>query len=384
MLKKMTEQHGFSQWTLAQEPEFVKALLEVKEACAIANGKAGLIPAETAKAISQACADLGNNISNKTFFIDLLQGGGGIAINLNLNQALCDHSPQLTAEACNASQSTADVVSSAVRVTLIRELFRLEQVLLETQQTLMAKAAEFAEVPTLARTCLQDALVTSLGRKFSGYAQPLKRGLESLAEQRQVLHGVSLGGTVIGDGQGATAPYRQQVIGELATLTGLKLRPRESFMDAAQNIDEIVRVSHELALLAESCIKMGKDLRWLHSGPRGGLGEITLPKLLSGSSFFADKNNPTLVETLLQCCFEVLGNDRSVGACLEHGELDLNVFESMAGLKTMRSAQFLTRALHNFTQYALKDVQANTERCRQLSKFAGAAKGVKSDEGETS
>ena len=180
-----------------------------------------------------------------------------------------------------------------------------------------------------------------------------------------MLRKVNLGGTVIGDGSGASAAYRRTVLAHLNTIAKQKLMLRENLFDAAQNIDDLASVAAQLGLLAEVLIKVAQDLRLLSSGPEGGFGEIALPAVQEGSSFYPGKINPVIPETLLQCCFQVLGCERVARLALERGELNLNVFEGAAAINVIDAMEMLARALATFTQSCLAGIVANEERCRE-------------------
>ncbi|NDD05949.1 MAG: aspartate ammonia-lyase, partial [Proteobacteria bacterium] len=296
-------------------------------------------------------------------------GGGGIAIHTNVNEALhvftseegivLDIKNQI-----NKSQSTADVLSTASGISLYRLGIQALHVLQATEKMLLEKAQEFEGIQTMARTCLRDAMPAPLSKLFEGYAQVTARHAQSLSDAIQSLREVNLGGTVIGSGEGASSIYQEKVISFLNEVTGLSLNRKDNLYDAAQNIDRLGRVSSVLADLAASWIKISKDLRLMGSGPAAGFDEITLPEAIPGSSFFSGKVNPTLPETVLQACFLVLGNHRCVQAAEEHGELYLNVFETLAVIKTYESLEALSVALDKLNQHCLKNLKANSQSCQ--------------------
>jgi aspartate ammonia-lyase len=211
-------------------------------------------------------------------------------------------------------------------------------------------------------------LPAPLGELFNGYALLTGRQIAELKLRLKCFEEVNLGGTVIGSGEGASLTYQGLVIPFLAELTGLPLKRRENLFDAAQNADLIGFLSASLSQVATSWIKMTKDLRLMGSGPLTGLDEISLPAAIPGSSFFSDKTNPTLPETVLQACFLVLGNHRAVQATQEHAELYLNVFESCAAVKTMESLDLFCESMNKLNEYCLKGLQANSETCERWVK----------------
>jgi aspartate ammonia-lyase len=373
---------SFSGRTLGQYPGFVRALAVVKTAAARANRVADRLDAQCGAAIEHAGAALLRGRHLDQFPVDPLGGGGWIGVNANINEvlanlanvecgaALGDYAPVHPTRHVNASQSTADVCHSAIRLALLEQWEDLQQAGAACHVALVQKAAELQSVPTLSRTCLQDALPVSLGSWFGAAAAAIARRLQESERAVQVLRYINLGGTVIGSGDGAPQAYRQAVPAILAELSGRDLRLRPDLYDAAQNIDDLAATSSQLALLAEVLMKIAQDLRLLSSGPQGGLGEIILPATQAGSSFFGGKINPVIPETLLQCCFQVLGCDRAVHAALERGELNLNVFESAAGINLLEAMQMLGRALQSFVERCVKGIIADEGRCRALAALA--------------
>jgi aspartate ammonia-lyase len=370
---------SFSARALGLYPQYVSALAIVKKAAARANRAAGVIDSKIADAIEAACDEVLHSEDRSAFPVDVLSGGGGIAINMNVNEVIANlanetlgavrgsYSPVDPKLHVNASQSTADVCHTAARIAIINRWRDLESVLSVCLSVTRSKARELHNVETLARTCLQDASVTSLGEMFGGYAAGLGRRMAELERAVRRLHKVNLGGTVLGDGVGAPPVYHRSIIKCLNGLTGLRLQLRNNLFDAAQNCDDLGGVAAQLGLLAEFLIKYAQDLRLLSSGPEGGFGEIILPAVMEGSSFYPGKINPVVPETLLQCCFQVLGCERAARLALEHGELNLNVFEGAAAINIMEAMEMLTRAVANFTSSCVAKIVANETRCAELA-----------------
>lgn len=370
---------SFSGSALKDYPELILSLSVVKQACARANAQAAVIPADIADLLEQACGLLTTGAFSEHFPVDMLHGGGYIALNQNINEVLANlsnqslgHSPGSYAPVhpkrhANASQSTADVCHTASRIAIFSVSSDLLQEL-ESAATAMADLrVRFANVSTLARTCLRDAMPVSLGETFGAFEALLRRRQKRLATALACLAEVNLGGTVIGTGDGATAAYRDSVIAVLAELLpNIPICRRENFYDAAQNIDDLAAISAELKILSEGLIKICKDLRLLASGPNGGFGELILPGVQEGSSFFPGKFNPIVPETVIQVCMQVLGADRVVQAAHEHGELNLNVFEGAAVKNILDAIKMLTNALALLSDKCLSGIEADEDRCRAL------------------
>jgi aspartate ammonia-lyase len=378
---RAVENLGFTTRPLGSCPPYVHALGSVKRAAARANREAGVLTARVADAIEAATAPLLASQLLEQFPADLLGGGGSIGVHMNVNEVIAnlasehlggrrgDYVPVHPFRHVSASQSTADVCHTALRLAVLNQWKGLRRVLGATVQTLRTQADGLADVPTLSRTCLQDALPSSLGVLFGDYAALLQRRTGELERTIHALRAVGLGGTVIGTADGAPPRYRERVLPILSEIAGWALVAREPLPDALQNSDDIGGVSAQLALLAQALIKIAQDLRLLASGPQGGFGEISLPHVQAGSSFFSGKQNPVIPETVLQCAFQVLGCDRAVQAAVEHGELYLNVFDGLAAVNVLDAVDMLAGAVDRFEARCLRGLRANADRCRALAAF---------------
>ncbi|MBI1860759.1 MAG: aspartate ammonia-lyase [Deltaproteobacteria bacterium] len=317
--------------------DYVTALLDVKVACARANRQAGHIKGPDLERIEARVKTIRLQNPADLFPVDLLLGGGSIAINRNVNEIV--GFPQ-----ANLSQSTADVCHTALRVALYRlggqVLNQVDSLVLVIEK----RAAETQNIPTIARTCLRDAMATTYGAYFSGVAAGLRRQSQELKRTRDTLLQVNLGGTVIGDGTGASAAYRTCVLDLLKDVTGIAWVARENLFDAAQNSDDLGTFSGSLVSLGRLYLKFAKDLRLLSSGPAAGLNEISLKSTIEGSSFFPGKINPMIPETVIQCAIQIIGNHAAVQSALEQTELNLNVFESVMAANLNDSLRILEQA----------------------------------------
>lgn len=371
------ENLSFSQNIVNQFPEYIKALAQVKLACAKTNYQDGILTEEIFKAIEMACHEILQGHHHEHFIIDMLHGGGGIGFNMNMNEVIANRGNQILGRSIgeyepispidhvNASQSTADAIYTSARMAIIMKFNQLEPIIQNLIKILSEKEQQFKEIETIARTCLQDAMAISYGDFFSGYHALIKRRFEQLKVSVMALSYINLGGTVIGNGIGSSLYYRDHIIQNLNDVQPLVLQLRENLFDAAQNSDDLMNVSNQIELLAVGLIKISKDLRLLSSGPETGFGELILPKTQAGSSFFPGKVNPIIPETMIHCAFEVLGNARATSAVFEHGELNLNVFEGIAYKNIMQSLDMLTNCIQHFTDLCLKDLNVNEEMCRK-------------------
>lgn len=352
------EKHAFSEKRLGQYPRYVYYILLVKKAAALANEKAKQIPQDSAAEICKAIDGLIRENSYERYFVaDVLQGGGSIAVHRNILEVLCYFSKR-PIEEINASQSTADVCATAIRLAL----FDLGQGLKEELKSLCAaffeKSKAFEKIPWIARTCFRDASWTHLGSLFEGYAHLIQRREKNFSERLDELLQVNLGGTVFGSSEGASSEYRNSILDSLRSVVPYPVQRRASLFDAAQNIDDLGSLGAELDLLCHSLIKICQDLRVLFSGPQYGFQEIHIPQLIRGSSFYGNKNNPTLVETVLQACFQVIGQCHVVQSAMDHAELNLNVFDGAAGINLYESTQMLSQVLNKFRRHCVNGIEA--------------------------
>jgi aspartate ammonia-lyase len=370
---------SFSGKSLAQYPHYIRALAFVKKAAALANGEAGVLTCELKEAIIAACDEIAANHHREAFIVDVLHGGGGIGTNMNMNEVIANlaneklgqargtYRPIHPIEHVNASQSTSDVCHTAGRIAILLSYESLKLQIEACIRALKVLAQKFHGIETISRTCLQDAMKVSLGQAFQSGVAMLERRLDGLNRSVEQLHYINLGGTVIGSGVGAPERYRAMVVQKLCETTGMVLRHRDNLFDAAQYIDDLAATSKELNLLASCLLKLAKDLRLRSSGPEAGFGEIVLPAVQAGSSFFPGKVNPVIPETLMQCCFQIFGCDRATQATLEHAELDLNVFDGMACINILDAMDMMKKALGIFTERCLLGITANQERCKELA-----------------
>jgi len=368
---------AFSRHRLGDYPDYVAALAAVKRAAAAANRDAGVLDDRRAAAIDRAASSMTEH--RRHLVVDLLGGGGSIGINMNVNEVLANlasealggtrgsYEPVHPLRHVNASQSTADVCHTAARLAVAASAPATLRALDACVATLTARAEACAALPTLARTCLQDALPTTADVLLRGHAAALARRVGALRSALVPLDAVVLGGTVIGNGQGASPAYRERVVPALESIVGRPLRAHPHAADALQNGDDLAAVAAELGLLARALLKVAQDLRLLASGPRGGMGEVRLPHVQAGSSFFAGKSNPVVPESVMQCAFQILGCERAVQEAHARAELHLQVFDAVALVNVLDALEMLAAVLDRFESRCLRDLAMNEDRCRTLA-----------------
>jgi aspartate ammonia-lyase len=363
------------QRTLGGFPTLTRGLLLIKRAAAQVNGEMGLLEPAVSAAIIAAADTLLAQPDPLHFPIHHLHGGGGTSANMNANEVLANLAEERLGgrrghyarvhpnDHVNANQSTNDVYPTACHIAVILQWPALSTALAELEASLLRQAASLHAQPHLARTCLQDAVAITFGDFFGGHAALVRRCAGRIARAVEELYAVPLGGTIVGRASDVPQPYFEAIIPALCAAAGEPRYHRsENLFDAAQNLDDLVQVSAQLALLACGPIKMAQDLRLLSSGPEAGLGELRLPAVQPGSSIMPGKVNPVIPEHAIQLSFKVLGNHRSCVAALEHGELDLNVWESTAVCGVLESMELLESAAQVLHARCIDGLEVDAER----------------------
>ena len=364
--------------SIGDYPALVEALLRIKWAAAEANGAAGFLDGEVAAAIVRAARELIDEGACRHFPIHRLHGGGGTSAHMNANEVLANRAEELLGgrrgqyrrvhpnDQVNLHQSTNDVYPTACRMAVIASWPSLAEAMEGLGQVLQSQASRFGDEPRVARTCLQDAVAVTFGDLFGGYEAALTRSADRVARQVDELHAVNLGGAIVGRPQDAPEAYREWILPSLREVSGdPAYRQAPDLFDAAQNPDDMVAVSSGLELLARTLIKIAKDLRLLGSGPEAGLGEIRLPAVQPGSSIMPGKVNPVIPEFVIQCCFQVIGNQAACAGALDHGELDLNIWESVLLFSVLDSMRLLANAARTLAERCLEELTVAPDRNRR-------------------
>lgn len=355
---------------LSAYPELVEALMVIKQAAAAANRRNGFLDARRAQAIRRAADAILRNKRFDLFPIHSRHGGGGTSANMNANEVLANLAEERLGgrrgdyrkihpnDHVNLHQSTNDVYPTACHLAVIARWPLLAKALTDLETDLTKQAARWKREPRLARTCLQDAVETSFGDLFGGYAGFVGRAQRRIAATVDALHAVNLGGTIVGRSIDVPPRYLRSILPELRRVTGnARLRAAPDRFDSAQNLDELVAVSSALDLLARGLIKIAQDFRLLGSGPEAGLGELRLPAVQPGSSIMPGKVNPVIPEFLMQLGFEACGCHTTCLMALDHGELDLNVWESSATCAILDAMALLANGVTAFRVSCLKGVR---------------------------
>jgi aspartate ammonia-lyase len=368
-------------------PELARAFGTVKLACALTNRALGAWAddAVKAEAILSACGELGEGHLARHIVVDALQGGAGTSTNMNVNEVLANRALEILGCApgdwrrvsplddLNLHQSTNDVYPTALRLAAIRLLRTLEQSVLALQEAFQAAERKFDHVVKVGRTQLQDAVLITLGREMSAYAEAINRDRWRIYKCEERLRAVNLGGTAIGTGLAAPRQYIFQAVEQLRVLTGIGFARAENLVDATQNTDVFVEVSGILKAHAVSLLKICGDLRLLSSGPEAGFGEIRLPARQAGSSIMPGKVNPVIGEAASQAAMLVMGHDATLAMACAAGSLELNPFLPLVAHCLLESMDLLARADDILRRHCIEGLEANEARCRKLVENSTAA-----------
>ena len=363
-----------SQVKLGHVPELLRALARIKRAAAEANRDLHVIPDKLAEAICAAAIEVEDGQHALHFVIDLLEGSGGTSINMNMNEVLANRALQILGEApgnyalvhpndhVNAGQSTNDVVPSALKLAIFEKSKDLLEALDRLANAFRERADAFPDVLRVGRTCLQAGQPMLLSQALGGYAAAVRRQADKLAEIRQQLLVLPLGGTAIGTGLGAARGYRQCVYRHLQEIVGEGVRPGDDPFDTIQNADTFSRVSAELRVCAEVLGKIASDLAVLASDPAGGIGELILPPVQAGSSIMPGKINPVMPMMMQQVSFAVIGNDTAVSLASLHGQLEINHFEPIMASRIFDSLDLMARACRIFSGQCVSGIEPDRDQ----------------------
>ncbi len=353
-------------------PELLRALVLVKKMAAVANQRTGKLAAEKALAIQHAADLLLKGENWDEFPLVVWQTGSGTQSNMNANEVIAHLASQkdLTVhpnDDVNMSQSSNDVFPTALHIA---GTFAIERTLLPAIHEMVSVLKELEEknqhVIKIGRTHLQDATPVTFAQEVSGWRSALEHNETMLANSLTELRQLAIGGTAVGTGLNASKAYERAFIEALNEETGIHFVGESNKFHALANRDAVVYVSGALKALAANCMKMANDIRWLASGPRSGLGEITLPANEPGSSIMPGKVNPTQCEALAMVAVQVMGNDTAIGIAASQGNFELNVYLPLIAFDLLQSIRLLTDALHSFSDKCLKGLVVNEARMADL------------------
>ncbi|HEY6823723.1 MAG TPA: class II fumarate hydratase [Steroidobacteraceae bacterium] len=359
--------------------EVVRAQALVKKAAALVNMELGELDRRKGAAIVKAADEALSGRHDDHFPLVVWQTGSGTQTNMNVNEVLANRASEILGGArgekrlvhpnddVNRGQSSNDTFPTAMHVAAMIALERnLKPAVKKLRGTLDRKAKAFAKIVKIGRTHLQDATPLTLGQEFSGYVSQLDHGLAHLATAEPHLCELALGGTAVGTGLNAHPQFAEKVAAEIARLTKLPFVTAPNKFEALASCDGVVHAHGALKTLAASLMKIANDVRWLASGPRSGIGELTIPENEPGSSIMPGKVNPTQSESMTMACCQVLGNDVAVNIGGASGNFELNVFRPLVIRNFLHSARLLAHACENFNEHCAAGIKPNRARIEQL------------------
>jgi len=359
---------------LVMPRRLIWALGTIKQAAAIVNRDLGLLDPSVADAIARAAGEVAAGQFDDQFPVDVFQTGSGTSTNMNANEVIANRASELLGgergtrrlvhpnDQVNLGQSSNDVIPSAIHLAalaalrddLLPALERLEAVLRD-------KSQEFWPIIKTGRTHLQDATPIRLGQEFLGYAGQAERARIRLSRAAEELHELALGGTAVGTGINTHPEFARRVCAWITEHTGLPVRETSNHFQAQSTIDSIVSFSGAVRAAAISVMKIANDIRFLASGPRTGLGELTLPEVQPGSSIMPGKVNPVIAEALIQVGAQVIGNDAVIATAGQWGYFELNTMLPVTAYNLLQEITLLGRAIVNFTDRCVAGIAATSK-----------------------
>jgi fumarate hydratase class II len=339
----------------------------------------GLLEKRIGNAIAQAAEEVADGKLDDHFVLDVFQTGSGTSTNMNVNEVISNRAIQILGgvlgsknpvhpnDHVNLGQSSNDVIPTAMHIATMESIeHNLVPALRKLQRSLAGKAKEFDHIVKIGRTHLQDATPIRLGQEFGGYARQAQLSIRRLEKLQDTLGELALGGTAVGTGINTHPKFPARTIQNLARETGLKLREAENHFEAQSAKDAIVETSGVLKTIAVSLTKIANDIRWLASGPRCGIGEISLPETQAGSSIMPGKVNPVIAESVLMAAAQVIGNDLTVTLAGQSGVFELNIMMPVMAENILESIRLLAASAVNLTDRCIDGIQANVERCNEM------------------
>lgn len=359
---------------------FIRALAQIKGAAALVNSELGLLEARLANAIQQAAEEVEAGKFDKDFVVDVFQTGSGTSSNTNANEVIANRaneilgsplgsrSPVHPNDHVNRCQSSNDVIPTAIQLSALVAIHEeLIPALGYLKDSLARKAEEFMPVVKTGRTHLQDATPIRLGQEFLGYAGQAEHGVERLRRAAEELADLPLGGTAVGTGINAHPEFAHRVCQHLTRRVGVPVQETANHFQAQATLDAVLSAAGALRTVAVSLWKIGNDLRWFASGPRAGLGEITLPEVQPGSSIMPGKVNPVIIESLTMVVARVLGNDQTLTVAAQSGSIfELNLMQPIAAYTLLDSIALLAASAQNLARQCVDGIKATDHGPRMV------------------
>lgn len=356
---------------------FIKALGLIKFAAATVNGKTLLLDKKITTAIRAAAQEVITGTLDSEFVVDIFQTGSGTSTNMNANEIISNKAIEILGskigdkksvhpnDHVNKSQSSNDVIPSAIHIAAVMEIKQsLIPALKNLHNSINRKAKDFHSIIKIGRTHLQDATPIRLGQEFSGYARQVELGIERIKSVLPRISELALGGSAVGTGINVPKDFAKKSIQVINKETGCIFTEAKNHFEAQGSRDSLVELSGVLKTIAVGLIKVANDIRWLGSGPRCGLGELTLPSTQPGSSIMPGKVNPVIAESLIQACAQVIGNDTTITYCGQGGNFELNVMMPVMAYNLLQSIELLSNSATNFRVRLVEGLLANEAKCK--------------------
>ena len=356
-------------------PELIRAFGILKKAAVLVNHDLGKLDDEKTQFIIQAADEVISGRLYEHFPLRIWQTGSGTQTNMNANEVISNRAIELAGgqlgskkpihpnDHVNMSQSSNDTFPTAMHIAAAERLKNnLLPAISELRDALDAKAKQFVDVVKIGRTHLQDATPLTVGQEISGWVSLLDRDLKRLEESLDGIYELAIGGTAVGTGLNAPKDFAHRAAAKISELTGLPFRSHPNKFAALSAHDELVFASGALKTLAASLMKIANDVRWLASGPRCGLGELTIPENEPGSSIMPGKVNPTQCEAMTMVAVQVMGNDVAIGLAGSQGNFELNVFKPVLIHNFLHSVRLLADACRSFTEHCARGIEVNREQ----------------------
>lgn len=356
-------------------PELVRALGILKKACALANRDLGKLAPEKCDLIVQAADEVITGKLDDHFPLRIWQTGSGTQSNMNANEVISNRAIEIAGgemgskkpihpnDDVNMSQSSNDTFPTAMSIAAACEVYMtLLPAVRELRDTLDTKAKAFADIVKIGRTHLQDATPLTLGQEFSGYVQLLDDDLRRVESTLPGLYALAVGGTAVGTGLNSHPQFGERAAAHIAEITGLPFTSAPNKFAALSSHNEFVFASGAIKSLACSLMKIANDIRWLASGPRCGLGELTIPENEPGSSIMPGKVNPTQCESITMIAVQVMGNDTAIGIACSQGNFELNVFKPVIVFNFLNSVRLLADGCRSFNEHCAVGIEPNLEK----------------------
>lgn len=358
--------------------QFIYSLALIKKYAAIVNNELDLIDKEISKSIISSAQEVIDGKFDDQFVVDVFQTGSGTSTNMNMNEVIASRaneiitgkkggkSPVHPNDHVNLGQSSNDVIPSAIHISaLILIKDRLIPSLIDLNKSLSRKAAELKDVKKIGRTHLQDAVPVFLGQEFAGYARQVELGIKRIEAVEDSLAELALGGTAVGNGLNTHPDFAKRVIAFISEYSKLDFKEAENHFEAQGAQDAAVETSGALKTIAVSLMKICNDIRWLASGPRCGLGEISIPSLQPGSSIMPGKINPVIPEAVIQVAAQVMGNDTTIMLGGQAGNFELNVMLPVIAYNLLQSINLLASGAALFSEKCINGITANRQKCAE-------------------